>query len=508
MLRTFILLLSVCLWSSGAQALQILDDVAPKPKTPPKTQPAPPPPVDREKQAFDACVASSGVGACQAYLDRYRSGRYTKAVRDIIDGRTDKPAPPPPPPQVDPEMKAWNACIGGNAIDGIATCEAYLATYPQGKWSEQASRRVATLKAAEAERKAAAAEKIMLDQCLTGTSPALCDAFVSRYPNSASVPVAKARVTAIADDAARRAAEDKRREEQRLADAKAQAAAKQDEAAFAACRDGSNPADCQAYLDSAPTGNFRNQAQTKISTLAAAGKERAAWDACRNGTTAEPCLAYGREFVGSANAGQAAAIARERAASADAARAEAAAWAQCEPGQSAVQCEKYLALYATGPHAQAAQAIIARINKDEADKRVAEQDAAAWAQCEASTRNPLPCEAYLKAYPAGRFAAAARTRIETLAVGETEDQAVPALGLVVKRNNRGQLEIVSVQGNPTAVGRVFPKDIIVNINKQPYNPRQEPRAALEAAMAAANGRVQVFIQRGAATDTQVLQARR
>ena len=504
MRRSLILLVSVCLFGGAAEAMQILDDIAPKAT---KATPAPPPPqIDREKQAFDACVASSGVRACQAYLDSYRNGRYTKAVRDIIDGRTDKPAPPPPP-QADPELKSWNACISSSANDSIATCEAYLATYRQGKWAGEAERRLAALRAADAEKKASAAEKTFLDQCLSGATPALCDAFVARYPNSVSVPIAKARITAIAAEEERRVTDQKRRDELAKADAKAQAAAEQDKTAFAACRDGGNPADCQAYLDTAPSGAFRAQAQARINTLAAANQEKAAWDACRNGSAAEPCLAFGRSFPSSANAGQAATIARERAASADAARAENAAWALCEPGQVASPCSNYLNLYPSGPHAQAAQAIVARIKKDESDKLALEQEQASWAQCETG-KTVLPCQQYLDTHPSGRFVSAAKTRIEVISTGETEPQAVAALGLVVKRNTKGQMEVVSVQGNSSAMGYVFGGDIITTINDKPYNPRQEPLAALEAAIAADNGRVEVLIMRGAAPVSKVLRARR
>lgn len=505
LLRHFIVLLSVCLFGSAAAAMQILDDIAPK-TTKAAPQAPPPPQVDREKQAFDACIGASGTGPCQAYLERYRSGRYTKAVRDIIDGRTDKPAPPPPP-QADPELKAWNACISGNASDSIATCEAYLATYRQGKWAGEAERRLAALRAADAEKKASAVEKTLLDQCLSGSAPSLCDAFIARYPTSISVPIAKARITAIAAEDERRAVDQKRRDEQSKADAKAQAAAEQDKTAFAACRDSGNPADCQAYLDTAPGGAFRAQAQARINTLAAANQEKAAWDACRNGTTTEPCLAFGRSFPSSANAGQAATIARERAASADAARAENAAWALCEPGQMASPCSNYVNVYPAGPHAPAAQAIVARIKKDETDKRALEQEQASWAQCETG-KTILPCQQYLDTHPTGRFVSAAKTRIEVVSTGETEPQAVAALGLVVKRNAKSQMEVVSVQGNSSAMGYVFGGDIITTINDKPYNPRQEPLAALEAAIAADNGRVEVLIMRGAAPVSKVLRARR
>ena len=518
MLRSLILLLSVCLWGGSAEAMQILDDIAPK-----KTQAPPPPPpqptVDREKQAFDACVASNGVGACQAYLDRYRSGRYTKAVRDIIDGRTDKPAPPPPV-VVDREPRLRALC---EAATTVGPCTDYLAAHPSGPFADGARARIAQLNAA-------AAEKAAFAQCQASAAPGPCETFVATYPSSSLAAAARAQSAVIASQTAQREAAAREQAAQREAAAKAeaaqreanakaeaaqrevaqkaQAAAEQDRTAFAACRDGNNPADCQAYLIAAPTGAFRAQAQAKIDTINTANKEKAAFELCRNGTTGDPCREFVRAFPASATAAEAARIAGTREAAAGAAAAEAAAWALCAPGQSSLECEKYLALYATGPHAQAAQTIIARIKDTEAKARADAQEQAAWDQCKGELGNALPCQQYLNTYKGGRFEALAKSQIEMISTGPTADQPVPPLGLIVKRNAKRQLEVVTVSGNSSALGYVFGGDIITTINNKPYDPKIEPKDALNAAIAEDNGRVEVLIMRGAVPVSKVLRARR
>lgn len=517
MLRSLILLLSVCLWGGSAQAMQILDDIAPK--TTPAPKPAPQPTIDREKQAFDACVASNGVGACQAYLDRYRVGRYTKAVRDIIDGRTDKPAPPPPV-IVDREPRVRALC---EAATTVGPCTDYLAAYPSGPFADGARARIAQLNAA-------AAEKAAFAQCQASAAPGPCETFIATYPSSSLVAAAKAQSAVIASQAAQREAAAREQAAQRDAAAKAeaaqreaaakaeaaqreaaqkaQAAAEQDRTAFAACRDGNNVADCQAYLIAAPTGAFRVQAQTKIDTINTANKEKAAFELCRNGTTGDPCREFVRAFPASASAAEAARIAGTREAAAGAAAAEAAAWARCEPGQSALECEKYLALHAAGPHAQAAQTIIARIKDTEAKARADAQEQAAWDQCKGEQSNALPCQQYLNTYKGGRFEALARSQIDMISTGPTADQPVPPLGLIVKRNAKRQLEVVTVSGNSSALGFVFGGDIITTINNKPYDPKIEPKDALNAAIAEDNGRVEVLIMRGAVPVSKVLRARR
>lgn len=531
LLRATILLLSLLLSGTAVQAQVNLGKIAPRPEK----APAAPSAAVIENAAWQACANARTAGPCEAYLRDYPRGSFAGVARtrseDIRRAQADaarraeeqraaaRERPAPVAPVVDREPRLWAAC---EASTTVATCTDYLAAFPSGPSADKARARITALNNA-------AAEKAAFAQCQASTTPGLCETFIATYPNSNLVAAAKAQSNVIASQGAARAAAEKQQAEARLAaereaaarrdaaekelaaqreaSARALAAAEQDKAAFAACRDGGNPADCQAYLAAAPNGAFRAQAQARIIAIESTNRERAAFEICRNGTSAEACRNFVRDFPTSANAGDAARIGRERDAAAGAAAAEAAAWALCEPGQSALQCDKYLALYAAGPHAQAAQAIAARIRKEEADKIAAEQEQTAWEMCRPSAQT-RPCDDYLARYPAGRFVASAKTRIQEIITGPTEDQAVAALGLVVKRNAKSQLEIVSVQGNSSAMGQVFGGDIITTINDKPYDPRMGPKAALDAAIAADNGRVEVLITRGAVPVSKVLRARR
>gem|GEM_PF-7052399 len=542
MLRATILLLSFLLAGTAVQAQVKL------PTMPSRVdkQPAAPSAAVIENAAWQACANARTAGPCDAYLRDYPRGSFAGVARtrgeDIRRAQAEaarraeeqraaaRERPAPVAPVVDREPRLWATC---EASTTVAACTDYLGAFPSGPSADKARARITALNAA-------AAEKAAFAQCQASTSPGLCETFVATYPNSNLVAAAKAQSAVIASQGAARAAAERQQAEERLAaekrqtearlaaekqqaearlaaereaaaqrDAaqKAQAAAEQDKTAFTACRDGNSAADCQAYLAAAPNGAFRAQAQAKALAIESTNKEKAAFDICRNGATAAPCRDFGRDFPTSANAGEAARLARERDAAASAAAAETAAWALCEPGQSTVQCEKYLALYAAGPHAQAAQAIVARIRKDEADKLALEQEQAAWDLCRSAAKTQ-PCDDYLQRFPAGRFVGAAKTRAQEILTGPTEDQAVAPLGLVVKRNTKSQLEIVSVQGNSSAIGQVFGGDIITTINDKPYDPRIEPKAALDAAIAEDNGRVELLITRGAVPVSKVLRARR
>jgi outer membrane protein assembly factor BamD (BamD/ComL family) len=527
LLRFTTLLLSVLLFGGVAHAQLIIPGTA-KPPAPPPPAAAGPSKAEIERAAFNACASARTTAPCRSYLQKYPNGNFADTARArIADLEAAQAAAaqraaqaaadrPPPPPPVDREPQLWAACDAGSTI---ALCERYLAGFPTGPHANDARTKIAALNAAAAEKSAFAV-------CQSSTAPGPCEAFVAAYPNSTLVAGAKAQIATIARTSeqraaaaqaeaaqraaaeqaliAQRAAAEKELAAQRVAAAQALAAADKEKTAFAPCLEGSAVAACQAYLDGYPNGTFAAQARVKMSTLAAADQERTAAGACLNGSSVAAC----EKYLGSYPSGASAAAARSRITALNSAEQERTAWRACEAGDAALQCEKYLAAYPAGPSADAARAIIARISKDEASKRAAEAEQAAWDQCRTATNNVLPCQQYLDAHPAGRFVALAKAQIDVIATGPTEDQAVPALGLVVKRNAQSQLVVVSVQGNSTAVGNVFGGDIITTINDKPYNPREAPRAALEAAIAADNGRVELLIMRGAAPVSKVLRARR
>lgn len=528
LMRLTMLVLSALLFGGVAQAQLIIPGTTKPPVATPPPVAAGPSKAEIERAAFNACATARTTSPCRSYLQKYPGGNFADTARARIADieaaqaaakqRAEQAAAdrPPPPPPVDREPQLWAACDAGGTV---ALCERYLAAHPTGPHAGDARARISALNTAAAEKSAFAI-------CQSSTAPGPCEAFVAAYPGSTLVAGAKAQIASIARaseqraaaaqaDAAQRAAAEqalivqraaaeKELAAQRVAAAQVLATAEKEKTAFAPCLDGSAAAACQAYLDGYPNGTFAAQARVKMSTLAAADQERTAAGACLNGSTVAAC----EKYLASYPSGASAAAARSRITALNSAEQERTAWRACEAGDAALPCEKYLAAYPAGASADAARATIARISKNEADKRAAEAEQAAWDQCRTATNNILPCQQYLDGHPNGRFTALAKAQIDVIATGPTEDQAIPALGLVVKRNAQSQLVVVSVQGNSTAVGNVFGGDIITTINDKPYNPREAPRAALEAAIAADNGRVELLIMRGAAPVSKVLRARR
>ncbi|KAB7648267.1 hypothetical protein [Polymorphobacter fuscus] len=481
MLRSIILLLSMLLFGTAAMAQIIIGPTTPKPAPTRPPVASGPSAIEIERAAFNACAAAKTPGPCRQYLARYPRGSWADIARGrISDLEAAQTAPRPalvertPAPTVDREPQFWAACDAGTTV---AACEKYLGGYPSGRWAVDARAKIAVLNAVAQERASFA-------QCQASTAPGLCETFIATYPNSSLVAAAKAQIGVIAGQAA-----------QRDAAARAQAAADQDRRAFAACDAATASGPCEAYLASFPTGASAAAARLKIGTLAASQQERTAAAACLNGVGAAPC----EQYLATYPSGSSAAAARARLTGLKTAEAERAAWAQCQTSDVALPCERYLAAYPAGASADAARTLIARINS-------AEQERTAWALCEAG-KTAFPCEKYLASFATGRYADAARTRIKVLETAETEPEMVPALGLVVKRSDKGEFTVVSVQQFSSAMGNVFGGDVILKINDQPANPRETPRAALERALAAASGRVKLLIRRGPAAVTAVIRAR-
>ena len=310
--------------------------------------------------------------------------------------------------------------------------------------------RIATLLAGAQERNAWA-------QCMNNTFAAACTTYVAAYPEGAMVALARQRIAGSA-------------------------AIERDSTAWRLCQNGSID-DCRGYIAAFPSGSQIAAARARMGTLAKADRERAAAAA----------------IVERERAAAAANAERQRAAAQAAAERERAALALCQGGDTVRSCENYLAAYPAGAAASDVRARIAQINR-------AEQEKIAWAQCE-NGKQMLPCTNYLAAFPAGRFAEPVRTRIKMLETAETEPEMVPALGIIVKRSDRGEFVVVSVQQFSSAMGNIFGGDVITKINDAPINPRTLPRAALESGLAASSGRVKLLVRRGPATATTVIRAK-
>ena len=505
LLRTIIqfwsmVVLATGILASGASAQLIF---------PPPAAPAPPPArapsgpsgpsaLEIERAAYNNCANARTAGPCRQYLAKYPRGGWADLARSRVNdletaererreaaerARADQPPPPPVVIReaVDPEKPAWAACEASTSPEA---CNRYIASFPRGPSIEAARAKVAAINAAAQERAA-------WTLCQNSETGAPCDAYVNNFPAGSQVVAARARIAQIA-------------------------AGTQERAAWAQCQNGTSAAPCNAYIAAFPNGAQAAAALLRIANIATAEQETGAWQTCQNGSIAD-CDRYVAAFPGGSQVGAArarsamlAAAERERAlAAANAERErslaaanaekERAALALCQNSESVLPCETYVAAYPAGIAAGDVKARIARIN-------LAEQEKTAWSLCETGSQM-LPCERYLAAFPSGRFAEPARTRIKVLETGATEPEMVPALGIIVKRSDKGEFVVVSVQQFSSAMGNVFGGDVITKINDAATDPRSLPRAALEAGLAASNGRVKLLVRRGPATVTAVIRAK-
>jgi hypothetical protein len=495
LLRTIILFWSMVVLATGAlttgASAQLIfppPAAAPKPAAPkPPPGPSGPSALEIERAAYNNCANARTAGPCRQYLAKYPKGGWADLARTRVTDletaererreaaeRAKADQPPPAPvvirETVDPEKPAWAACEASTSPEA---CNRYIASFPRGPSIDAARAKVAAMNAAAQERAA-------WTLCQNSDAPGPCDAYVTNFPAGSQVVAARARIAQIA-------------------------AASQERTAWLQCANGTAAAPCNAYLAAFPNGAQAGAARLRIANIATAEQENAAWQTCQNGSVAD-CERYVSAFPGGSQVGAARARAtmlanaeRERATAAANAEKERAALALCQNGESVLPCENYLAAYPSGSAAADVRARIARIN-------LAEQEKTAWSLCETG-KQLLPCEKYLAAFPSGRFVEPARTRIKVLETAETEPEMVPALGIIVKRSDKGEFVVVSVQQFSSAMGNVFGGDVITKINDAATDPRSLPRAALEAGLAASNGRVKLLVRRGPATVTAVIRAK-
>ena len=494
MLRAIILFWSMLVLAMGTLATAVSAQfvlpppvAAPKPATPkPPPGPSGPSALEIERAAYNNCANARTAGPCRQYLAKYPRGGWADLARtritDLESAERERraaadavraEAPPPAPviirEAVDPEKPAWSACEASSSPEA---CNRYIASFPRGPSIDAARAKVAAINAAAQERAA-------WTLCQNGDSAVPCQAYVDNFPAGSQVVAARSRIAQIAAGA-------------------------QERAAWTQCANGTTAA-CNAYLAAFPNGGQAAAARLRIAGIATAEQENAAWQSCQNGSAAD-CDRYVAAFPGGSQAGAArsrsamlANAERERATAAANAEKERTALALCTSSEAILACENYLAAYPAGVSAGDVRARIARIN-------LAEQEKTAWSLCEAG-KQLLPCEKYLAAFPQGRFAEPARTRIKVLETAETEPEMVPALGMIVKRSDKGEFVVVSVQQFSSAMGNVFGGDVITKINDAATDPRSLPRAALEAGLAASNGRVKLLVRRGPATVTAVIRAK-
>ena len=525
MLRTIIPFWSMVVLATGAltgtASAQLIFPppvAAPRPAPPRPTAPRPAPrpsgpsALEIERAAYNSCANARTAGPCQQYLAKYPNGGYAElargrlndteaAERSLREAAERSQAVPAPVPTsapggnretADAERLAWAAC---DASTSPEACNLYITRFRRGSSVKQARAKIEAMNAATQDRAAWAL-------CQSSSIAAPCQAYVKQFPNGSQVVMARDRIATL------------------LAGA-------QERNAWAQCMNNTFAAACTTYVAAYPEGAMVALARQRIASGAAIERDNTAWRLCQNGGI-DDCRGYIATFPSGSQvaaararmgtlakadrerAAAAAIVERERAAAAliaerqraaaqAAAERERAALALCQSGDTVRACEIYLAAYPAGAAASDVRARIAQIN-------LAEQEKIAWAQCE-NGKQVLPCARYLAAFPAGRFAEPVRTRIKMLETAETEPEMVPALGIIVKRSDRGEFVVVSVQQFSSAMGNIFGGDVIIKINDAPINPRSLPRAALESGLAASSGRVKLLVRRGPATVTAVIRAK-
>ncbi len=145
---------------------------------------------------------------------------------------------------------------------------------------------------------------------------------------------------------------------------------------------------------------------------------------------------------------------------------------------------------------------------------VVDMEGEAWGLCRDGAGRG-GCTAYLSAYPQGKYAALARTRLDDLAAGAPKtapllavrSETVAALGLTVRAlADRPGIVVDQVSAEGAAFGQLLPGDVITRINAA--EPARDRSPAQQLSGALAGGPVRALVQRGPTTTMVILRAGR
>src|SRR5262249_2055450 len=292
---------------------------------------------------------------------------------------------------------------------GLTAYEAYLKDFPSGRYANEARAVIGAIKQREEQARLRAVEDAAWEKAKGNGALQSYQEYLTAYPQGRYIESASAAIGAI-----RLAEAEKRRIEE-------------EDAAWERAKSGARKQSYSDYIGAYPQGRFIAQARRSIAEFERLEEEKrridredAAWRQAKDANTLAGYQAYLKDYP----AGRFAAEARngvaeiERAAEAERHIArEDAAWTQAQQGGDIAAYQAYLSAYPQGRYVSAANEGLAEINRREQLKR--EDDT--WARARQNA-NIATYQAYLAEYPQGRYVSAANDAINVIKRAEETRQ--------------------------------------------------------------------------------------
>lgn len=359
-----------------------------------------------EDDAWSKAQEIGSIGSYESYLNDYSSGRYTDQASQRIATLREAAEEAA---RVRDEDEAWkNAESGGS----IASYETYLDAYKKGRYRDEASQKIAALNDA-AEKKAQLRaedetwEKVQSDNSIRGFKSYLKNYANGRYVNQASKKIAalkeaeaKAELMRVEDDVWRKAnnvgsipayqgylnryrqgryADKASQKIASLEEVEAKAARlRAEEEAWGRAKDSGSISAFRAYLKSYSEGRYSEQASKKIAALEQASAEEArvveedkAWERARGIGSIAAFEAYLRSYAQGRYSDQATAKVaslKKIVAEIEARKADNEAWLAAKKEATIDAFRRYLQAFKNGRHVERAKSAISELKAAKAER--------------------------------------------------------------------------------------------------------------------------------------------
>ncbi len=341
----------------------------------------------RENDAWELAKKGQSSAGYQAYLKDFQNGPHAadaNAALSAINQREEMAR------QVALDDAAWEKARN---LGSLQSYQEYLTAYPQGSYAALANTALTTRRLAEEEDTAWKRAK-------DGASKQSYLDYLSAYQQGRFVERARRSIAEL----------ERLEEEQRRLNL--------ENAAWQLARNANTLASLQAYLRDYPAGRFVTEAGNSLAAIeraAAIKREDADWQQAQQGASVAAYQTYltaypqGR-YLNEANSWLT--EIRQRAEQQRLAALETEAWATAQRGATLAAYQTYLTAYPNGRFVTEAGSAIVEARQLEERRRLAAEDAV-WTQVKQDNTLAI-FQAYLKAYPQGRFITEANNGIAAL----------------------------------------------------------------------------------------------
>lgn len=415
--------------------------------------------IEVERQAWAKAGQAEDAATINQFLAKYPSSEYRQAAERRLAELQQRQREVEIKRQ---ETEAWERVRN---LKDMAQLESFLARFPAGQYAAQAKQQLDGIHAAiraQEERLAQARRKEAQDweaARVGGKSEPLA-AFISAYPDSQYRSEARKLLEDLREAEARQLREQAAKAEaQAQAHAQVQAQAqRQEELAWREAETLKRRESYQAFLDRYPASRYGNEARQRIAALemdeaaenrrreekqSVAMRETDAWEKIKTSSTPSDFIAFMQTYPEGAHVEEA----RSRVAALQAMRAQILArqeeqWNKLKASEDLGALKAFVAI--PSPFADQALARIAmleetltrRMRDEEAVRRTADEDRIWQAALQGRSRESY--QAYLSAYPGGRYAAQARAEIGRVMEAQTTAAAASLSPEVQSKMNKAE----------------------------------------------------------------------